>query len=210
MMKIWIDVTNSPHVLFFNPILKQLNKEGHSCLVTARNHSHTIDLLRKFKINYTEIGSHHGKSLINKAFGYYTRNRKLKHFLVNRDIDVAISHQSPYSASVSKALGIPKRIYIFDNEHAKWQNWLAFRGATHVLCPSVVTGNYTKYDSIKEAVYMCDFVPDSSILQELKLDEKSYIVFRPEPFNAAYYKGSLNSQMDFFKHFNQGFAFKKW
>ena len=200
-MNIWIDITNSPHVLFFNPIIRDLKLEGHNCIVTARDYSHTIDLLKKYNIGFKLIGGHQGKSILKKAFGYLNRNRKLKNFIINKKIDVAISHQSPYAMAVSKKLGIKKRIYVFDNEHAKWQNRLAFRSATSILCPSKINGDYIKYQGIKEAIYLCEFSPNSSILDEMSLNEHEYIVFRPEPFTAAYYSGGANSQLNFLDSF---------
>ena len=72
-----------------------------------------------------------------------------------------------------------KRIYIFDNEHAKWQNRLAFRSATSILCPSKIDGDYIKYQGIKEAIYLCEFSPNSSILDKIFFQTllNNYITF---------------------------------
>src|SRR5688500_5209978 len=45
-MRIWIDVTNSPHVLFFRPLLELLRADGHDVRVTAREYAQTLELLR--------------------------------------------------------------------------------------------------------------------------------------------------------------------
>ena len=44
-MKIWIDIVNTPHVRFFNGIIKKLRKDGHEVLITARDFSNIHDLL---------------------------------------------------------------------------------------------------------------------------------------------------------------------
>ena len=48
-MKIWIDITNTPHVNVLLPIIRHLEK-GHSLIITARNFSETLPLLRKNNI----------------------------------------------------------------------------------------------------------------------------------------------------------------
>jgi hypothetical protein len=35
LVKIWIDIDNTPHVPFFIPIIRELEKRGHSVVVTA-------------------------------------------------------------------------------------------------------------------------------------------------------------------------------
>jgi len=36
-MKIWIDLDNTPHVPFFKPIIRELEKRGHEVVLTARD-----------------------------------------------------------------------------------------------------------------------------------------------------------------------------
>ena len=57
-MKIWIDIVNTPHVRFFNGIIKKLRKDGHEVLITARDFSNIHDLLDIFGLEYTSIGDH--------------------------------------------------------------------------------------------------------------------------------------------------------
>ena len=45
-MRVWIDVTNSPHVLFFRPLIRLLEEDGHEVEVTAREYAQTLELLR--------------------------------------------------------------------------------------------------------------------------------------------------------------------
>ncbi|RAP51576.1 MAG: hypothetical protein BZ138_04820, partial [Methanosphaera sp. rholeuAM270] len=57
-MKIWIDIVNSPHVRFFNGIIKRLRRDGHEVLITARDFSNIHDLLDIFNLDYVSIGDH--------------------------------------------------------------------------------------------------------------------------------------------------------
>ena len=45
--KIWIDLDNTPHVIFFEPIIKQLKARGFPVLVTARDAFQVCELAEK-------------------------------------------------------------------------------------------------------------------------------------------------------------------
>ena len=49
-LKIWIDFDNSPHVLFFDPIITELQKYGYEVVVTARDYAQVIELCKLFNI----------------------------------------------------------------------------------------------------------------------------------------------------------------
>ena len=62
--KIWIDLDNSPHVLFFNPIIKELKKRGYQVVLTARDYAQVCGLADLFNLEYKPIGHHYGKNKI--------------------------------------------------------------------------------------------------------------------------------------------------
>jgi len=76
---IWIDLDNSPHVPLFVPIIRHYRKLGVEVILTARDHSQTIELLELhcLGVTYAVIGSHYGKSKINKIRGLLVRVRQL-------------------------------------------------------------------------------------------------------------------------------------
>ena len=43
-MKVWIDLSNSPHALLFAPISRRLEAAGHEVRVTARDNAQTVEL----------------------------------------------------------------------------------------------------------------------------------------------------------------------
>ena len=68
---IWIDLDNSPHVPLFAPIIRHYRELGVEVILTARDHSQTLELLELegFRDNYATIGRHYGKNkLKNIAF----------------------------------------------------------------------------------------------------------------------------------------------
>ena len=38
-MRVWVDITNSPHVLVFRPLIRILRERGHEVDVTAREYA---------------------------------------------------------------------------------------------------------------------------------------------------------------------------
>ena len=76
-MKIWIDLTNSPHVLVMRPVIDELRQRGHEVEVTARDFAQTLGLLERFGIAHTAIGRHRGGRVAAKASGLAERSYAL-------------------------------------------------------------------------------------------------------------------------------------
>jgi len=62
-MKIWIDLANSPQVLFFRPLIPEFEKRGHEVAITTRAFAQTIELANIFRMEHIPIGEHGGKKL---------------------------------------------------------------------------------------------------------------------------------------------------
>ncbi len=76
-MRVWIDLTNSPHVLVMRPVIELLREDGHEVRVTARDFAQTLQLLDRFAIEHTAIGRHRGERLADKAVGLASRSAAL-------------------------------------------------------------------------------------------------------------------------------------
>ena len=46
-MRVWIDLSNSPHPLLFAPVARRLAELGHEVVVTARDNAQTVELARE-------------------------------------------------------------------------------------------------------------------------------------------------------------------
>ena len=55
---IWIDLGNTPHVLFFDALAKEFESRGHRVLWTARDYAQTVPLAAKVGIQADVIGRH--------------------------------------------------------------------------------------------------------------------------------------------------------
>src|SRR5262252_4730585 len=73
-MRVWIDLTNSPHVLVMRPVIELLRADGHEVRVTARDYAQTIALCSRIGIAHTAIGRHRGERLAAKAAGLASRS----------------------------------------------------------------------------------------------------------------------------------------
>lgn len=200
-MRIWIDISNSPHVNMFYSLIKELESEGHQIIITSRPLANTIALLDQKGLQHTTIGEHYGKDFLKKVFGFPIRILQLKKFLKDKNIDVAVSQSSFHSPVVARLMGIPS-IYTNDNEHAMG-NKPAFFCATQILIPENLpikniakTGISIKkikqYPGVKEGIYLWS---KGETIQEKRKQQNPAtikIYIRPEPQTAQYYKGKEN------------------
>jgi predicted glycosyltransferase len=189
--KIWIDLDNSPHVPFFNPIIKELKQCGHQVVVTTRDCSQTCGLADLFKLQYRRIGRHYGKKKIMKIVGTINRAFQLMRVIAKEKPDLAVSHGSRSQMLSAWILGVPF-ILIADYEHVRW---LPFVTPSKIIVPEVIpessiklnSKNILKYPGIKEDVYASNLKPNSDIMEELGLKKNDLIVTIRPPATEAHY-----------------------
>src|SRR5215212_10510023 len=93
-MRIWIDLTNSPHVLVMRPVIRALERRGAQVHVTARAFAQTLGLLERFGIAHEPIGRHRGGRLAAKGVGLASRSLALARWARRRRFDIALGHGS--------------------------------------------------------------------------------------------------------------------
>ncbi|MEA2405392.1 MAG: uncharacterized protein QOE08_2039, partial [Thermoleophilaceae bacterium] len=47
-MRVWVDLTNSPHVLVMRPLIDAMRADGNEVEVTARYFAQTLELLDRY------------------------------------------------------------------------------------------------------------------------------------------------------------------
>jgi len=190
--KVWIDLDNSPHVLFFDPIISELEKHDFNVVITARNYAQVIELANLFCLKYKKIGRHIGKRKLVKALGLVLRSMQLLPFAIKERPNLALSHGSRAQVIVAKLLGI-KSIVAYDYELAKG---LPFFKPNIAFVPEAIpdkklnkkkVNKTVKYSGLKEDVYVHKFLPNPEIIEQLKLDEKKVIITIRPPANKAHY-----------------------
>ncbi|HKE81235.1 MAG TPA: DUF354 domain-containing protein, partial [Solirubrobacteraceae bacterium] len=73
-MRIWVDLTNSPHVLVLRPIIDVLKARGADVRVTARDFAQTVQLAERLGVEHEVIGRHRGGRVAAKAVGLLDRS----------------------------------------------------------------------------------------------------------------------------------------
>lgn len=187
--KIWIDLDNSPHVLFFAPIIHALEKEGVSVLITVRNYSQVIGLANLFGLTYRCIGRHYGGSKIMKVLGLVIRSLSLMPTILKERPNLAVSHGSRSQLLLAYALRIPS-VLAMDYEHAQ-----AFTKPSLILAPEALKsvslekrfGRVLYYPGIKENVYINNLPESTDLYKQLGLDPDHLIVTVRPPATAAHY-----------------------
>ena len=189
--KIWIDLDNTPHVPFFEPIADELKARGFSLLLTARDAFQVCDLADKKGLQYKKIGRHHGKNPFLKASGLAYRALQLAPLVLREKPILGLSHGARSQLLLSNALGIPT-VLIEDYEFSRFPVMMR---PCWIMAPAVIpddalplrNGHIRKYSGIKEDVYAWKFKPDPALLSELDLTEADLIVTVRPPATEAHY-----------------------
>jgi predicted glycosyltransferase len=206
--RVWIDLTNSPHVLFFRPILRRLDQAGTESVVTARDYAQTLGLLELYGIPHTVVGRHGGARVAGKMTGLARRSLALTRFgRATKGIRQAVSHGSNDLAVASRLLRLHNTV-LHDYEGATAMHRINFRLADKVMMPAIIPlptlrslgldeARYRPYAGIKEQVSLADFDPDLGVIAELGLDEaRPVAVLRPPATMSLYHRGIENRLFD--------------
>src|SRR5438477_11016431 len=105
-MKIWIDLDNTPHVPFFKPIIRELEKRDHRVALSARDAFQVCELATRFGLIYSTVGRHYGKNRIMKICGLVWRSLQLLPFVFREKPALALSHGSRAQILVCNLLRI--------------------------------------------------------------------------------------------------------
>ncbi|MGH3126996.1 MAG: DUF354 domain-containing protein [Gaiellaceae bacterium] len=199
-MHVWVDISNSPQVSFFRPLIALLRERGHDVDVTTREYAQTVELLTLHDIPHEVVGPRHGGGgAAGKARAMAGRLRALRRFAKPRGFDLALSHASHELPLAARSLGIPSA-YAFDYELARTQHGLGCRAARHVVVPDVIpqdrldrlgarAAKVRRYPGLKEEYYLHGFAPDGAILTTLGLDpERIVVVVRTPPDVSLYHR----------------------
>jgi uncharacterized protein len=194
----WIDLGNSPHVLFFKPVIGELNRRGVRTLVTARDFAQTTQLCERLGIDAEVIGHHGGASIPGKAIGLASRVRDLLAFARRTRPSMAVSHNAYSQTVAARLLGVPV-MTAMDYEYQP-ANHLAFRCADLVAVPDVFPldrlraqgarpGKTWRYPGLKEHIALAGFTPDSGYLASVGIDaSRPVVVVRPPAVMALYHR----------------------
>ncbi|CAN5572556.1 DUF354 domain-containing protein [soil metagenome] len=200
-LRIWVDLTNTAHVVVLRPLVELLERDGHDVEITARPLSHTVELLEDWGHPFTVLGRYGGAGRAGKARAAAERIRLMVGFGRRRRFDCGLGHASTDLPIACQALGIPNTT-MFDYEWAALQHHVNCRFASRVLVPDAIPPErlrrygarppkLVRYPGLKEEYYLSGFEPNARVLDELGVGrEKTLCVVRTAPSYALYLGGT--------------------
>lgn len=206
---VWIDLDNSPHVPFFLPIVRELERRGAEVVLTARDCFQVCELADMAGLQYRTVGHHYGKNRIAKVLGLGIRVAQLAPCALRARPAVSISHGSRSQIVASAMMGIPT-ITLADYEHADFRliRWLGSSRKSWVMTPEVIPPDHfirygllpehiLHYPGIKEDVYVPSFRPDLSLRQEFGISaNETFVTLRPPASEAHYHNPESDQLLD--------------
>jgi predicted glycosyltransferase len=197
-MRIWIDHSNSPHPLLFDPVARRLQERGHTVLVTARDNAQTVELARERWDRVDVIGGESPPGRAAKGRQIAGRALALRRWARRERPDIALSHGSYAQIAAARSLGI-RAVTAADYEHQPASH-VAFRLAHRVLLPEALRGSEVTRQGahdgkvrwspgLKEELYLGDFEPDRDIRAALGIPPgATLVVARTPPSRALYHQ----------------------
>lgn len=210
---IWFDLVTPKSVLFFIPIIKEIEKRGRKVLITAREgngYSEVVELLRLYNIDFVNRGEFGGACLKDKLHASIERQKALMEFVTIYDIDRLVCLCSVDANRVAFGLGIPV-VNFYDIPLSDYQTnfkkalpqaRLTLPLSTKVFKPFVVPDEIFlrfsldeeqifDYEFIDPLIWLKDFKPDyeyvKNILEPYNLDlSKKMIIIREEEYKSSY------------------------
>jgi len=200
-MKILIDIKHPAHVHFFRNFITIMKNKRHDVLVTARDKDITLDLLKKYKIDYIKISSIGKtkldlfKELVVRNYSFYKIAKKFKP-------DVLLGLMGITIAPTGKLLGIPSLVF-YDTENAGLTNFIAYHLCTKFITPDCYTkrlGNKNiRYRGYHELAYLHPnyFRPDSEVLKKAGIRKgETFTVVRFVSLGASHDIGHKGLSLD--------------
>lgn len=197
--RIWIDLLNPSHPLFFRPVVSYLEKE-HEIRITIRERGETIHLSRDLGLEGDAIGKDHEGSF-RKIASIALRTLELS--LKVRGFDIALSFENPMSVIVAR-MKKKRSILLLDNDlKYKYDSRSVQKIESNVktltndlIIPGCSREGFQDafrksrietYPGYKEDIYIADHQPDEDFSEKVPFTD--YILIRPEALASFYVKG---------------------
>lgn len=199
-MRVWVDLTNAPHVPVLAPLIEVMRARGMDVLVTARPYGQTIELAELHGLDCEVVGAHGGRGRLGKGRAAGDRVGRLVRWARGRDIDVGLAHGSTDQPMVARLLRFPA-VTMFDYEGARLQHGVNCRLAHRVLVPDAIPveavlahgarpSAVVRYPGLKEEYALYGVVPDPTIRGTVGVRPDALLaVLRPPPSLALYHGG---------------------
>jgi uncharacterized protein len=189
-MRVWVDITDSSHVLFFAPIVRRLEDRGDIVTVTARRFASAELVMRRYGLAALVTSRHRGGGLGARAVGLVNRTAQLIGSASSGRFDVAVGSHASDFVLTNWALAVPQ-LTLLDAERLSRTNAVNVRLVDRVAVPESVPAaalaavgarpeRLFRYPGFKEEYYLRDLELDDGVLRRLDVDTRRVVgVVRP-------------------------------
>ena len=204
-MKVWVDVLTPKQALFFEPLYRDLSREGHELFLTTRTYREAVEALRLKRLPFRIVGEHGGASRYGKLVASGRRVVKLAQLIESWRPDTAVSFSSPEAARVAFGLGVP-HVAVNDSPHSWLVARLSIPLSRYVCSPWIIRrkiwlsfgawpDGIVAYRALDAAAWLKRFKPNPGVLKQLSLTrEKPIILLRTEESFASYLEGKASDK----------------
>src|SRR6184192_1398842 len=204
-MKVWIDILNPKHALFFEPLYRDLVRDGHEMLLTTRTYREAEEALGLKRLRYRVVGQHGGATRYGKLLASGRRVVRLAQMIESWRPDSAISFSSPEAARVAFGLGVP-HVSVNDSPHSWQVARLSIPLSRYVCSPWIIRrrvwlsfgappDGIVPYRALDAAAWLKRHKPNPAVLKQLSLKrDKPIILLRTEESYASYLEGKASDE----------------
>ena len=204
-MRVWIDILTPKHALFFEPLYRDLVKDGHELFLTTRTYREAEETLELKKLRFQVVGEHGGASRIGKLLASGRRIVKLGQMIEDWRPDTAVSFSSPEASRVAFGLGVP-HVTANDSPHIRPVARLTIPLSRFVCSPWIIPRKVwlsfgalpeeiVRYKALDAAAWLKRHKPNPRVLRQLSLDKHlPIIVLRTEESFASYLEGKASDK----------------
>jgi predicted glycosyltransferase len=181
-VRIWVDITDAAHVVFFAPIVRRLEDGGHTVTLTARRFAGADTVLRRYGLGGVLTTAHRGGGVGTRVVGLVNRTAQLLGSASSGRYDVAAGSHASDFALTAWTLGIPQMTFL-DDERLRRSNAVNVRLVDEVAVPESISpatlaafgapaDKLLRYPGCKEEYYLYDVRPDPVALTRLGVDRR--------------------------------------
>ena len=196
-MDVWIDIENPPQVQYLLPFRAAFENAGADVVVTARDHTVTLDLLRTQQTDFHSVGTAFGRRKVQKVRGLLDRSRQLLSLFDELGRPRLLLAASRPAAVAARRLGIPSFV-ISDYEYA---SLVIYRlTGSYILHPEVIDADaflrrgirpdrLIAFSGLKEDITFSTIDIENCPAHDFGIKEEgAKVLFRPPAEDSHYYK----------------------
>lgn len=201
-MKILIDIGHPAHVHLFRNMIKELERNGHYLLVTARDKEFTLSLLDHYNISYKKRLTNK-KGLLSKLFGLFYITRNL--YKIQKQFNPELFIGGAGNAYVALLGFLTKKpsIVFDDTEHDSQKLFFVKHFASSIVTPDCYRKDFgdkqVRYAGYHELAYLHPnrFSPNEEVLSNLKdHSSENYSILRFVSWEASHDTGHSGMSLE--------------